>query len=64
VPLFEAPATNTPAPVESDQSPWPVLVLTAIVPVIATVLCVLLSAVIVTGEAWQLTAVPASPIPK
>ena len=51
VPLFEAPATNVPPPVVSDQSPWPVLVLTVIVAVVATGDCVELSAVIVTGEA-------------
>ena len=49
-----------PAPVVSDQSPCPVLVLTVMVLVVATGVWVELIAVMVTGEAWQLTAVPAS----
>jgi hypothetical protein len=60
VPLFEAPGVKAPPPVVSDQSPWPVVVLTVIVSVVGTAACVALCAVMVTGEAWQLTAVPAS----
>src|ERR1700722_3588554 len=55
---------NVPPPVVNDQSPWPVLVLTLMVPVVAIGVWVGLCAVMVTGDAWQFTAVPASLIAK
>jgi hypothetical protein len=49
---------KVPAPLVNVQSPWPVLVVIAIVSVVATAEWVLEWAVIVTAAGAQFTAVP------
>ena len=49
VPLLATPGEKLPPPVVRDQSPCAVLVLTVIVPVVDTAVCVALCAVMVTG---------------
>ena len=58
MPLLAAPAVKLPPPVVSVQSPWPLLVPSVIVSLVASSAWVLRWALMATGAGVQFTAEP------